>query len=82
MLTGADSIDDVDHPRRRHPDSLRVGVRPSTPKDLPARVHLRAHPAARGGAATTPDRPRTPLLPGIEDRAFLDIDSLLRPVYG
>ncbi len=25
---------------------------------------------------------RTPLLPGIEDRAFLDIDSLLRPVYG
>jgi hypothetical protein len=25
---------------------------------------------------------RTPLLPGIEERAFLDIDSLLRPVYG
>src|SRR6478752_4957483 len=25
---------------------------------------------------------RTPLLPGIEQRAFLDIDSLLRPVYG
>jgi hypothetical protein len=23
---------------------------------------------------------RTPLLPGIEQRAFLDIDSLLRPV--
>ena len=25
---------------------------------------------------------RAPLLPGIEQRAFLDIDSLLRPVYG
>ena len=25
---------------------------------------------------------RIPLLPGIEQRAFLDIDSLLRPVYG
>ena len=25
---------------------------------------------------------RTPLLPGIEQRAFIDIDSLLRPVYG
>ena len=25
---------------------------------------------------------RVPLLPGIEQRAFLDIDSLLRPVYG
>ena len=25
---------------------------------------------------------RTPLLPGIDERAFLDIDSLLRPVYG
>src|SRR5258705_9523978 len=25
---------------------------------------------------------RTALLPGIEQRAFLDIDSLLRPVYG
>ena len=25
---------------------------------------------------------RTPLLPGIEQRAFVDIDSLLRPVYG
>ncbi len=25
---------------------------------------------------------RVPLLPGIEARAFVDIDSLLRPVYG
>ena len=25
---------------------------------------------------------RTPLLPGIADRAYIDIDSLLRPVYG
>ena len=25
---------------------------------------------------------RTPLLPGSEQRVFLDIDSLLRPVYG
>ena len=25
---------------------------------------------------------RTPLLPGIQERTFLDIDSLLRPVYG
>jgi hypothetical protein len=25
---------------------------------------------------------RTDLLPGIADRAFIDIDSLLRPVFG
>jgi hypothetical protein len=25
---------------------------------------------------------RTDLLPGIEERAFIDVDSLLRPVYG
>lgn len=48
------------------------------------RVHLRALPAARVGAAPAPDRPRRPhpLVRGTEDRASLDIDSLLRPVYG
>jgi hypothetical protein len=38
--------------------------------------------AAVGRAHLTGLAERTRLLPGIEQRAFLDIDSLLRPVYG
>jgi len=85
MICGADSIDDV--------DVLRAGGTPRVFDEVYAPSTLgiflpeftfghanqlaavaREHLAALAA--------RTALLPGIEQRAFLDIDSLLRPVYG
>jgi DDE family transposase len=85
MLCGADSIDDVNVLRAGGtprvfdevyaPSTLGIFLREFTfghanQLAAVAREHLAALAA------------RTPLLPGIEQRAFLDIDSLLRPVYG
>ena len=85
MLRGADSIDDAGVLRAGGtprvfdevyaPSTLGIFLREFTfghanQLGAVARAHLVA--LAR----------RTPLLPGIEQRAFLDIDSLLRPVYG
>jgi hypothetical protein len=49
-----------------------------------AHVHPRPHPPARLGAREHLVRlaERTECLAGIEQRCFIDIDSLLRPVYG
>src|SRR6476660_9207094 len=70
MICGADSIDEVDAP-----STLGIFLREFTfghanQLAAVAREHLAVLAA------------RTALLPGIEQRAFLDIDSLLRPVYG
>ena len=90
---------DLDHRRNVHPadyidmnlvraaggcPSCSTRSTPRRPWGSPARVHLRTQPAARSGAAPTPDRSRRPHTPaaGIGDRAFLDIDSLLRRVNG
>jgi Transposase DDE domain group 1 len=85
MVCGADSIDDVNVLRAGGtprlfdevyaPSTLGILLREftfghSNQLAAVAREHLIA--LAR----------RTPLLPGLEQRAFLDIDSLLRPVYG
>ena len=85
MMCGADSIDDVNVLRAGGtprvfdevyaPSTLGIFLREFTfghanQLAAVARAHLVALAA------------RTPLLPGIEERAFLDIDSLLRPVYG
>ena len=86
MMCGADSIDDVDVLRAGGtprvfgevyaPSTLGIFLREFTfghanQLAAVAREHLAALAA------------RTELLPGIaEQRAFLDIDSLLRPVYG
>ena len=85
MICGADCIDDVNVLRAGGtprvfdevyaPSTLGIFLREFTfghanQLAAVARAHL---------AALTK---RTPLLPGIEQRAFLDIDSLLRPVYG
>jgi hypothetical protein len=85
MMCGADSIDDVNVLRAGGtprvfdevyaPSTLGILLREftfghSNQLAAVAREHLAALAA------------RTPLLPGIEERAFLDIDSLLRPVYG
>ncbi|ELB94829.1 hypothetical protein Rwratislav_01832 [Rhodococcus wratislaviensis IFP 2016] len=84
-LTGADNIDDVDTIRAGGspivfdqmyaPSTLGIFLREFTYGHSPQLgAVLRRH--LIGLAA------RTPLLPGIEDLAYLDIDSLLRPVYG
>jgi hypothetical protein len=85
MTCGADCIDDVDVLRAGGtprvfdevyaPSTLGIFLREFTfghanQLAAVARAHLVALAA------------RTPLLPGIEQRAFVDIDSLLRPVYG
>ena len=85
MMCGADSIDDAEVLRAGGtprvfgevyaPSTLGILLREFTfghanQLAAVARAHLAALAA------------RTELLPGIEARAFLDIDSLLRPVYG
>ena len=85
MMCGADNIDDTNVLRAGGtprvfgevyaPSTLGIFLREFTfghanQLAAVARAHLGALAA------------RTPLLPGIEARAFLDIDSLLRPVYG
>lgn len=85
MACGADSIDDAGVLRAGGtprvfdevyaPSTLGIFLREFTfghanQLAAAAREHLAALAA------------RTPLLPGIGERAFIDIDSLLRPVYG
>ena len=85
MMCGADSIDDVNVLRAGGtprvfdevyaPSTLGIFLREFTfghanQLAAVARAHLVALAA------------RVPLLPGIEQRVFVDIDSLLRPVYG
>jgi Transposase DDE domain group 1 len=85
MMCGADSIDDVNVLRAGGtprvfdevyaPSTLGILLREftfghSNQLAAVARAHLAALAA------------RTPLLPGLEERAYVDIDSLLRPVYG
>ena len=85
MCAGADSIDDVDVVRSGGMKTLFDGVyAPSTIGTLLREFSfghnrqlesvLREHLVALCG--------RVDLLPGAEVRTFLDIDSLLRPVYG
>jgi hypothetical protein len=85
MMCGADSIDDADvlraggTPRVFHevyaPSTLGIFLREFTFGHANQLAALnRAHLVALSQ--------RTPVLAGIEHRAFIDIDSLLRPVYG
>ena len=85
MMCGADCIDDV--------NVLRAGGTPRVFDEVYAPstlgIFLREFTfghanqlAAVARAHLVALAKRTPLLPGIEQRAFLDIDSLLRPVYG
>ncbi|MGH3578627.1 MAG: IS1380 family transposase, partial [Mycobacterium sp.] len=85
MMSGAECIDDA--------DVLRAGGTPRVFGEVYAPstlgIFLREFTFGHAGQLAAVARAhlvaltkRTPLLPGIEDRAFLDIDSLLRPVYG
>jgi len=85
MACGADSIDDA--------NVLRAGGTPRVFDEVYAPstlgIFLREFTfghanqlAAVGRAHLVALAARVPLLPGIEDRLYVDIDSLLRPVYG
>jgi hypothetical protein len=86
MLTGADSIDDLDAIRTGGMSKLFDGVYAATTCGQFLREFTGGHvcqleSVARGHLLAlvreVPD-----LLPGIAERALVDIDSLLRPVYG
>ena len=85
MMCGADSIDDA--------NVLRAGGTPRVFDEVYAPstvgIFLREFTfghanqlAAVARAHLVALAARTPLLPGTDERMFLDIDSLLRPVYG
>ena len=85
IMCGADSIDDA--------NVLRAGGTPRVFDEVYAASTLGIFPReftfghANQLAAVAREHllalaARTPLLPGIEQLAFIDIDSLLRPVYG
>jgi hypothetical protein len=85
MMCGADSIDDV--------NVLRAGGTPRVFDEVYAPstlgIFLREFTFGHANQLAAVARAhlealaqRTPLLPGSQQRVFLDIDSLLRPVYG
>ena len=85
MCAGADSIDDIDLVRSGGMKTLFGGVyAPSTIGTLLREFsfgHARQlESVLRQHLAGLCDR--VDLLPGADERAFVDIDSLLRPVYG
>ena len=85
MCAGADCIDDVDIVRAGGMKTLfDDGVRAVDGRNPVAGVHLRACPPTgiRPAWHLAALCERAELLPGADERAFVDIDSLLRPVYG
>ena len=85
MAAGADSIDDLDVIRSGGMPGLFGGVYASATLGQFLREFTHGHSlqlasVARGHLVALVER--TGLLPGIETGAFVDIDSLLRPVYG
>jgi len=85
MCAGADSIDDLDMVRAGGMKTLFNGVyAPSTIGTLLREFtfgHARQLESVLREQLGALSR-RVPLLPGADERAFIDIDSLLRPVYG
>jgi hypothetical protein len=85
MCAGADSIDDVDVVRSGGMKTLFDGVyAPSTIGTLLREFsfgHARQLESVLAGHLARLCE-RVDLLPGADVRAFLDVDSLLRPVYG
>jgi len=85
MMCGADSIDDVNVVRAGGTPRVFGEVYAPSTLGILLREFTFGHAnqlsaVAREHLATL--AARTELLPGIGQRAFLDIDSLLRPVYG
>jgi DDE family transposase len=85
MAAGADSIDDLGVVRAGGMPRLFAGVYAPATLGQFLREFTHGHTAqlasvARAHLVNLVEHSR--LLPGIEERAFIDIDSLLRPVYG
>ena len=85
MVAGADSIDDVNVARHGGMGSLFAGVyAPSTLGSfLRSFTHGHVRQLQSAAAEVLVGLARsTPLLPGIDQLCFVDIDSMLRRVYG
>jgi Transposase DDE domain group 1 len=85
MAAGADSIDDLDVLRAGGMKQLFGGVYAAVTSGILLREFTHGH--TRQLAAVLRRHlvalaQQTPLLDGISERCFIDIDSLLRPVYG
>jgi hypothetical protein len=85
MAAGADCIDDLDVIRAGGMSRLFGGVYACSPLGQLSREFTHGHAlqlasAARGHLVNLVER--SELLPGIDTQAYVDIDSLLRPVYG
>src|SRR6266498_6102025 len=83
MAAGADSIDDLDVIRSGGMKKLFGGVYACATLGIFLREFTHGHVrqlAAVLRRLLVALAARTPLLPGITDRAYIDIDSLLRPV--
>lgn len=85
MIAGADSIDDLDVARHGGMPALFGSVyAPSTVGEFLRSFthgHVRQLQAAGRDLLVELAR-RTPLLPGVDTLAFVDVDSMLRRVYG
>jgi hypothetical protein len=85
MAAGADSIDDLDVTRSGGMKKLFGGVYACATLGIFLREFTHGHVrqlAAVLRRSLIALAGRTPVLAGITDRAYIDIDSLLRPVYG
>jgi hypothetical protein len=85
MAAGADCIDDLDVIRSGGMPRLFGGVYACSTLGQLLREFTHGHAlqlASVARAHLVKLVEHSGLLPGIEDRAFIDIDSLLRPVYG
>jgi hypothetical protein len=85
MAAGADSIDDLDMIRSGGMKRLFGGVYACATLGIFLREFTHGHVrqlAAVLRRLLVALAARTPVLAGIGERAFIDIDSLLRPVYG
>jgi hypothetical protein len=85
MAAGADSIDDLDVVRSGGMNKVFGGVYASTTLGIFLREFTHGHTrqlsaVLRRHLVALADQTR--VLEGIGERAFIDIDSLLRPVYG
>jgi hypothetical protein len=85
MAAGADSIDDLDVIRSGGMKKLFGGVYACATLGILLREFTHGHVRQLGAVLRrflVALAGRTPLLSGITERAYIDIDSLLRPVYG
>jgi Transposase DDE domain group 1 len=84
MAAGADSIDDLDIVRSGGMQQLFSGVYAAATLGIFLREFTHGHTRQLSAVLRrhlVALAARTPVLAGINDRVFIDIDSLLRPVY-